>query len=128
MAQDIRQYSPLTLAFLGDAVYELFVRDMIVGRGQRPAKALHKDKVRYVNAKAQARVAAAIEPMLDETEADMMRRGRSTRVGSSAKNASLSDYHRATGLEALCGYLYMTGASDRLRELLERGFEVLDES
>ncbi|MBQ7679989.1 MAG: ribonuclease III [Butyrivibrio sp.] len=125
--QDLRQYSPLTLAFIGDTVYETIVRSMVVLRGQRPAKALHREKVRYVSAPAQAQIVARIEDKLTDEEREILRRGRSTKTGSSARNASLADYHLATGLEALCGYLYLKGETARLLALLREGFGESDE-
>lgn len=115
---DPRQLSPLTLAFLGDAVYELFVRERLVREANRPANALHGLAVRQVKASAQARDAARLLPLLDEEELAVYKRGRNAHPGHIPKNASHSDYHAATGFEALVGYLYLQGRTQRLEELL----------
>lgn len=120
---DIRTYSPLTLAFLGDGVYELVVRSLLVGRGNRGVESLHKEKSRYVNAKTQAQIAENIRELFTQEEEAIYRRGRNTNIHSSAKNASMSDYRKATGLEALCGYLYLQNNMERLTGLLKEGFE-----
>ena len=121
--QDIRMLSPQSLAFLGDSVYELAVRTYLVEQGQRPLKKFHNEKVKLVNAAAQAGIVDIIEPELTQEELDMVRRGRGAKVASPARGASLGDYHKATGLETLCGYLYLTGRSERMIELLRRGWE-----
>ena len=117
-AQDIKSYSPLTLAFIGDSVFEVVIRSILVRRGQKPVKALNREKVRFVSAKAQAGLVTRMEPLLTDEEKDIIRRGKGTKTAHHAKNASLQDYHLATGFEALCGYLYLTGRLDRLTELL----------
>lgn len=116
---DPRQISPLTLAFLGDAVYELFVREGLVRAANRPANALHGMAVRQVKASAQAAAAAKLLPLLDEEELAVYKRGRNAHPGHIPKNASHSDYHAATGFEALVGYLYLLGRLPRLRELFQ---------
>lgn len=116
---DPRQMSPLTLAFLGDAVYELFVREGLVRAANRPANALHGMAVRQVKASAQAAAAVLLLPLLDEEELAVYKRGRNAHPGHIPKNASRSDYHAATGFEALVGYLYLQGRLQRLRELFQ---------
>lgn len=116
---DPRQMSPLTLAFLGDAVYELFVREGLVRAANRPANALHGMAVRQVKASAQAAAAVLLLPLLDEEELAVYKRGRNAHPGHIPKNASHSDYHAATGFEALVGYLYLQGRLQRLRELFQ---------
>lgn len=113
-------YSPLTLAFLGDAVYSLYVRDMIVSRGNVQVSKLHKRTADIVKAEAQSKAADAILPLLTDTEAQIYNRGHNAKTESHAKNASLKDYHKATGLEALFGFLYLKGDSDRIEELMEK--------
>ena len=122
--QDIRTYSPLALAYIGDGVYELVVRTMVVGRANRAANDLHKMSVNYVKAESQARMIEALRPLLTEEEGDVFRRGRNASPHSVAKNASRSDYHLATGFEALMGYLYLTGRRDRMLELIRKGMEL----
>ena len=116
-ACDPRQMSPLTLAFLGDAVYELFVRESLVRAANRPANALHGLAVRQVKASAQAQAASKLMPLLDAEELAVYKRGRNAHPGHIPKNASHRDYHAATGVEALVGYLYLQGRLERLREL-----------
>ena len=107
-------YSPLTFAFVG----ELIVRTKVAEEANRSVKQLNKEKVGVVNAAAQARLIEEIFPFLNEKEKEIYKRGRNARTASPAKNQSLSDYHKATGFEALCGYLYLTGAMERLLFLL----------
>ena len=109
--------SPLDLAFLGDCVHEIFVREYLVTEANRPNGELHKIKVKYVNADAQKAAADAMQPFLTEQEASIYRRGRNAHVGHVPKNMSSASYHAATGFEALLGYLYLNGELDRIREL-----------
>lgn len=119
---DIRTYSPLTLAFLGDSVYELVVRTFIVDKGNRGVEAIHKEKSKYVKAQTQAVVAEELLKLLTPEEETIYKRGRNTNIHSSAKNATMTEYRKATGLEALCGYLYLNGETERMMELLREGF------
>ena len=98
---DPRQMSPLTLAFLGDAVYELFVRESLVRAANRPANALHSLAVRQVKASAQAQAVGKLMPLLDAEELAVYKRGRNAHPGHIPKNASHQDYHAATGFEAI---------------------------
>lgn len=123
---DIRSYSPLTLAFLGDCVFEIIIRTVIVERGNRPPNRLHKDKAKIVNAATQARVIEVLEEELTEEERNVYHRGRNAKSYTSAKNASITDYRKATGLEALCGYLYLQGRMDRVLELVKNGLHKLE--
>lgn len=123
---DIRAYSPLTLAYIGDAVYDLVIRTIVVERANRPANKLHKTVVRYVNAGTQAQMIMALEEELTEEEKAVYHRGRNAKSYTSAKNASIADYRKATGLEALFGYLYLQGKMDRLLRLVHRAFEKMD--
>ncbi len=124
--QDVRTYSPLTLAYIGDGVYDLVIRTVVVERANRPAHALHGQTIRYVNAALQARLAEALLPVLDEEEEAVYRRGRNAKPYAKAKNATASDYHKATGLEALIGFLYLSGRMDRALELVRLGLEKLE--
>lgn len=123
---DIRSYSPLTLAFLGDCVFEIVIRTVIVERGNRPPNRLHKDKAKIVNAVTQARMIEVLEEELTEEELSIYHRGRNAKSYTSAKNADITDYRKATGLEALCGYLYLNGQMNRVLELLHKGLHKLD--
>ena len=115
--------SPLDLAFLGDCVYELFVREKLICEANRPNSELHARKVRLVNAGAQEVAAKQIAPVLTEKEQSIYRRGRNAHTHHTPKNASVASYHAATGFEALVGYLYLNGELDRLRELFDLIYE-----
>ncbi len=123
---DIRTYSPLTLAFLGDCVFEIIIRTVVVERGNRAADGLHKTKSAIVNAGMQAKLAEVLLPELTEEEQGFYRRGRNAKSYTSAKNASIGDYRKATGLEALYGFLYLTDQMDRVLELTRRGLEIVN--
>ncbi|MBQ1237088.1 MAG: ribonuclease III [Oscillospiraceae bacterium] len=122
--QNPKLLSPLTLAFVGDVVYELLVREKIVQVGSMPTKRLNALKVELVRASAQAIVYDALEPMLTEEEHDILKRGRNSHTGSVPKNGSVADYRKATGVEALFGYLYLKKDSERLQLLFEKAMEV----
>lgn len=119
--REINQYSPLTLAFLGDAVYSALVRKKLVEAANMPVKKLHPASVERVRANYQARAAALIEPMLSEEEAAVMKRGRnaSCNMSSVPKSSNPAEYHKATSLEALFGYLSLLGEDGRINELFE---------
>ena len=117
--RDLREYSPGTLAFLGDCVFELLVRERLVLRGNRPVGELNREKIQMVCCKTQAKAFKMLEPCLTEREADIYKSGRNSHV-SVPKNATPADYHNATGLEALFGYLYLKGDIERIRELYEK--------
>ena len=116
---DIRGISALGLAHLGDAVFELMVRAWLCKQGRATAKGLHRAAVSIVAAPAQARGAGRILPILTEEEAAVYRRGRNTRVNSVPHSAKPEEYHAATALEALFGYLYLKGNRERLNALFE---------
>ena len=120
---DIRTYSPLTLAYIGDCVYEIIIRTIVVGKGNRQTSKLHQTTTKLVKAHSQAILAELISPILTEEEADILRRGRNAKSATMAKNATVADYRMATALEALVGYLYLTNKMDRLLELLKYGLE-----
>ncbi len=109
--------SPLTLAFIGDTVYDLLVREEIICDANRPANDLHSLAVRKVKASAQAKAVTDIMEKLTEKEIAVFKRGRNAKTAHIAKNASTGDYHKATGLEAVFGYLYLSGELDRIREI-----------
>lgn len=115
---DIRTYSPLTLAYIGDAIYDLVIRTIVVERGNSPANKLHKQTVTYVNARVQAKMIDALESELTEEEMAVYHRGRNAKSYTAAKNASIIEYRKATGLEALCGYLYLQGRQERMLQLI----------
>jgi len=113
------QLSPLTLAFVGDGVYDLLVREYLTAQANRPVGELNNRKIALVRCGAQAAGARALLPHLSEKEEAVYKRGRNADPGSIPKNASHADYHSATGLEALFGYLYLDGQAERVRELFE---------
>ena len=114
-----RMYSPLTLAFLGDAVYSLLVRNMLSLAANKPTGKLHKESIYYVNAAFQAQMVKELLPSLTEDEVAVFKRGRNAHSSHSPKNQSDADYRYATGLEALYGYLYLCGNTERIKELFE---------
>lgn len=113
---DIKSLSPLTLSFVGDAAYGLMVREKLA-EINRPAGELHSASVKLVNATAQAQAFKLIESVLSEEELSVYKRGRNAHVNSVPKNSSVGEYHSATGLEALFGYLHLSGKHDRAKEL-----------
>jgi ribonuclease-3 family protein len=117
--QEIEKISSLGLAYIGDAVFELFIRLRICGQGKLTSANMHESAVHHVNAHAQSVYAKHILPELTDEELRIFKRGRNAKVHSVPKNADLSEYHAATGLEALIGYLYLRGDSERLEKLLE---------
>lgn len=121
--QDIRTYSPLTLAYIGDAIYDLVIRTVLVGRGNAPVNTLHRQASSMVKAEAQKASLHQIETLLSEEEKSVYRRGRNAKSYTTAKNASVGDYRIATGFEALLGYLYLTGQMERLLYLVKAGLE-----
>lgn len=121
--QDIRTYSPLTLAYIGDGIYDLVIRSIVVGKGNTQASQLHKKTSSMVKAKAQSDMIETLLPELTEEEETVYKRGRNAKSPTMAKNASMSDYRRATGFEALMGYLYLKDEFERLVQLVEMGLE-----
>lgn len=115
---DIRTYSPLTLAFIGDSIFDLIIRTTIVESGNAPVNKLHKRASKLVQASAQADLYHNIKDQLTEEEIAIFKRGRNAKSFTSAKNAGIVEYRTATGLEALIGYLYLTDQMDRLMELI----------
>jgi len=125
--QNPKLLSPLTLAFVGDGVYELLVRKRIVEAGSMPPKKLNAHKVEMVRASAQAAVYDGLEPLLTEDERDMLKRGRNAHTGSVPKNAQMADYRKATGVEALFGFLYLKGDWERLYFLFDKAMQIFTE-
>lgn len=115
--EQLQTISVLGLAHIGDGVYELLVRTWLCANGKTTSKGLHKETVSYVRAPAQAKAVAKIMDKLSEAEQAVFKRGRNAKVNSVPKNADISEYHAATGLETLFGYLYLKGERDRINEL-----------
>lgn len=111
--------SPLNLAFVGDTVFDLFVREKLVCQANRPVNKLHNKATEMVRASAQAQAMHKIMEYLSEEELAVFKRGRNAHTNHKAKSAEAGEYHYATGLESLFGYLYLTGNIDRLRELFD---------
>lgn len=116
---DVNNLSPLTLAFVGDTVFDLFVREMLVCQANRSVNKLHKCATEYVKASAQCEIVNKLMPHLTEKEISVFKRGRNAHTNHKAKNATECDYHMATGFETLFGYLYLSGNMERLRELFD---------
>ncbi|MCD7812473.1 MAG: ribonuclease III [Lachnospiraceae bacterium] len=124
--KDWKQYAPLTLAYIGDAAYELLIRTILVKREDIQTQKLHQKVTHCVSAKAQARMIAALLPDLSEEEAAIYRRGRNSKPYTKAKNATMIEYLEATGFEALMGYLYLDGKFARMTELAAKGLDALN--
>lgn len=123
---DIRTYSPLALAYIGDGIFDLVIRSVVVGRGNTRASQLHRRTSEVVKAHTQAEMIRVLEPMLSEEEAEVYRRGRNAKSPTMAKNATMSDYRNATGFEALMGYLYLSDRFDRILELTKTAVDRLE--
>lgn len=119
-------YSPLALAFLGDSVYEQLVRYELVLKANMPVGKLHNEAVKYVCCEFQSEACDIIQPVLTEEELDIMRRGRNASGISSPKHSKVSQYRRATSLECLFGYLYLTDNSDRIKELFKKIWDTVE--
>lgn len=119
--RDLRSYSPLTLAYIGDGIYELVIRTILVKKGNCPVHHLHKQASSLVKASAQSAMMEILEPLLTEEEKSVYRRGRNAHSPTMAKHASMADYRRATGFEALMGYLYLKEDFPRMLALIRAG-------
>lgn len=117
--EEVNQMSPLTWAYVGDCVYELYIRTKLVDTTKLKPHELHIKSVKYVKAKAQAETLKKLETILTEEEKEIVRRGRNTQTHHIAKNASMQDYMYATAFEALIGYLYLTKQDNRLFEIMK---------
>ena len=113
------ELSPLNLAFIGDCVYEMLVRESLVLQANRPVNDLHRESIKFVSAKAQTLAYDKIKNVLTEQETAVYKRGRNAKVGHNPKSASQGEYHIATGIEALFGYLYLSEQTDRIKELFK---------
>ena len=126
-SKDWKLYSPLTLAYLGDAVYEMVIRTICVKRTNMQTQKLHRKVTGYVSAKAQAKMMDDLIGELTEEEESIYRRGRNSKPYTKAKNASMEEYLKATGFEALVGYLYLQKEYERMNALIAHGIEALQE-
>ena len=125
--QQARGYSPLALAFIGDAVYEEFIRTQIILKANMSSNKLHKEAVKYVKASAQSNAMKALLPLLTEEEEDVFKRGRNAHSATVPKNADVVEYRTATGFEALIGYLYLTTQTLRLNDLMQKAYTSISE-
>ncbi len=125
---DIRTYSPLALAYIGDCVFDMLIRSIIVSQGNMAVQKYHKKVSALVNAHAQAEMITGLEPELTEEEQNIYKRGRNSKPSTMAKNASAKEYKTATGMEALLGYLYLTDQHTRLIDLVKRSLEIWEEN
>ena len=123
---DPKTASPLVLAYIGDCVFDLIMKLMAAGRGNRQVHKLHEETSRYVQASAQSFMMRAMQEQLTAEEHAVYRRGRNARSVTPAKNQSITDYRRATGFEALIGYLYLSGEYERLTELVNVGLASME--
>lgn len=119
---DAKALSPLNLAFIGDCVYEMLVRETLVAKANRPVNDLHRESVKFVSARAQTEAFEKIKDLLTEDETAQFKRGRNAKTDHMPKSATVAEYHTATGIESLFGYLYINGRLDRIKEL----FSVID--
>jgi ribonuclease-3 family protein len=121
--KEVMQMSPLVWAYMGDAVYESYIREYVIKQGMCKNGLLHKKSIRYVSANGQVKILKNIESFLTDEELDIVRRGRNANPHSHAKNADIVDYKYATGFEALIGFLYLSGEKGRLYQILEKCVE-----
>jgi len=124
---DINSYSPLTLAYIGDSVYDLVIKSLIVSYGNKQVQKLHKETSNLVQASAQSQMMRTIQNSLTTEEQAVFRRGRNAKSVSPAKNQSITDYRRATGFEALIGYLYLKKDYKRLIDIIKIGLDSMEE-
>lgn len=125
--QDVRSYSPLALAYIGDAAYELVIRTKVMNHGSMQVNKMHKKSADLVKAQTQANLFKVLEEELTQEELSVYKRGRNAKSVTVAKHAAMIDYRMATGFEALVGYLYLTGQYERMIELVSHGLEKIGE-
>jgi len=125
--KEVRRMAPLTLAYMGDVIFELFIRNYLVNNSDLPVGELHKKAISYVKAKAQATIVHQLEKELTEEEWGIVKRGRNQKSATSPKNADLIDYKYATGFETLLGHHFYTGDIQRLISLMERSVDIINE-
>ena len=123
---DIREYSPLTLAYIGDSIYDLIIKSLVINEGNKQVQKLHRETSSMVQASAQSKMMRTIQEHLTEEEHAVFKRGRNAKSVSPAKNQSITDYRRATGFEALMGYLYLKKEWKRMLDLVKIGLDSLE--
>lgn len=117
------EYNPLAVAYIGDTVYDLFIRTKIMEKGNKQVTNMHKEAIKFVNASAQAKCVEMIESYLSDRELHFVKWGKNAKSASVPKNANVKDYHTATGFEVLIGALYMENKTERLYEILNIAYE-----
>jgi ribonuclease III family protein len=125
--QEVKLMAPLALAYMGDAIFETFIRNYLICKENISVNQMHKKAVLYVKAKSQSEIVHALEKELTEEEWQVVKKGRNQKPSSVPKNAQLNEYRYATGFEALLGFLYYTGRIKRLVELMEKSVIVINE-
>ena len=125
---DVREYSPLTLAYIGDSIYDVVIKSLVVNKGNKQVQKMHKETSSYVQASTQSLMMRTIQEVLTDEERAVYKRGRNAKSVSPAKNQSITDYRRATGFEALMGYLYLTKQWKRMIDLIKVGLDSLDKA
>ena len=123
---DIKSYSPLTLAYIGDGIYDLIIRTLVINKGDKQVQKLHLETSALVNAGTQSKMMRVLQEHLSEEEHAVYKRGRNAKSVSPAKNQSVTDYRRATGFEALLGYLYLKKDWERILNLVKMGLDSLN--
>ena len=123
---DIQTYSPLTLAYIGDSIYDLIIKSIVINQGNKQVNKLHREVSSLVQASTQSRMMRVMQEHLTEEEHAIYKRGRNAKSVSPAKNQSVTDYRRATGFEALLGYLYLQKQWKRLLDLVKIGLDSLE--
>ena len=124
---DVRTYSPLTLAYIGDCIYDLIIKSLVIGNGNKQVNKMHKETSSLVQAATQSLMMRKLQDLLTDEERAVYKRGRNAKSVSPAKNQSVTDYRRATGFEALMGYLYLKKEYKRMLELVKIGLDSLND-
>lgn len=124
---DVKSYSPLTLAYIGDSIYDLVIKSLVINQGNKQVQKLHRETSSLVQASAQSQMMRVLQELLTEEEHAVYKRGRNAKSVSPAKNQSITDYRRATGFEALMGYLYLNKEWKRMIDLIKIGLDSLTE-
>lgn len=127
VCSDVSRLSPLVLAFVGDSVFDLFIRSRLAMRKNESAHKMHVKAIAYVKAAAQSKIVRVLHEKLTEEEKNIFRRGRNTKSATVPKNADIQDYRRATAFEAVLGYLYLLGRQERLNELLAMAAGIIEQ-
>ena len=123
---DVKSYSPLALAYIGDCIFDLIIKSLVLNQGNKQVQKLHKETSQIVQASSQSKMMRVIQEHLTEEEHAVYKRGRNSKTVTPAKNQSVTDYRRATGFEALLGYLYLKKEGKRMLELVKMGLEELE--